>query len=250
MSLSENAIKNHDELLPNYKSSFKETDPEFIEFFDNFAFDEVLRNSTLDKRSRMLVTLSSLIANQSLAEFKIMIGGAMNLGVTPVEIKEVVYQSVAYVGLAKAFDFLGTTNQVLTEKGIKLPLEGQSTTNNENRMEKGLQAQYDIMGKEMIDNMRINAKEGQEHIIDFLQGYCFGDYYTRNGLSLKDRELITFSMIASLGGCESQLRGHTIGNLNVGNDKQTLVSAVTIMCPYIGFPRTLNALNIINEICK
>ena len=114
MSLSENAIKNHDELLPNHKSGFKETDPEFIEFFDNFAFDEVLRN----------------------------------------------------------------------------------------------------------------------------------------GLSLKDRELITFSMIASLGGCESQLRGHTIGNLNVGNDKQTLVNAVTILCPYIGCPRTLNALNIINEICK
>ena len=250
MSLSEEAKKNHDELLPNHKSSFKVTDPEFIEFFDNFAFDEVLKNSTLDKRSRMLVTLATLIANQSLAEFKIMIGGAMNLGVTPVEIKEVVYQSVPYVGLAKAFDFLGATNEVFTEKGIKLPLEGQSTTNTENRVQKGYEKQCEIFGKEAMDAMKDNAVKGQEHIVEFLRGYCFGDFYTRTGLDNKDRELITFCFIASLGGCEGQLRGHTQGNLNVGNDKQTLVSAVTILCPYIGFPRTLNALNIINEICK
>lgn len=250
MSLSENAIKNHDELLPNHKSTFKETDPEFIEFFDNFAFDEVLRNSTLDKRTRMLVTLSTLVANQSLDEFKIMIGGAMNLGVTPVEIKEVVYQSVPYVGLAKAFDFLGATNEVFKEKGIKLPLEGQSTTNTENRVQKGYEKQCEIFGKESMDAMKKNAVPGQEHIVEFLRGYCFGDFYTRTGLDNKDRELITFCFIASLGGCESQLRGHTQGNLNVGNDKQTLVSAVTILCPYIGFPRTLNALSIINEICK
>lgn len=231
-------------------TGFKITDPEFVEIFDNFAFDEVLSKSSLDDRSRMLITLATLIANQSLYEYKAMVGGAINLGVTPIEMKEVFYQSVPYVGLAKAFDFLVATNEVFKDMGIKLPLEGQSTTTRKDRMEKGLKAQYEIMGKETIDNMRKNAKAGQEHIIDFLQGYCFGDYYTRKALSLKDRELITFSIIASLGECESQLKGHTLGNLNVGNDKETLVSAITCLCPYIGFPRTLNALSVVNEVCS
>lgn len=250
MAITKNAKLNHDKLLPNHESTFKTTDPEFIEIFDNFAFDEVLSHSTLDDRSRMLITLATLIANQSLGEYRVMVGGAMNLGVTPVEIKEVLYGSVPYVGLAKAFDFLVATNEIFTEKGIKLPLEGQATTTRENRMKNGLATQYEIMGKTTIDNMRKNSVKGQEHIVDFLQGYCFGDYYTRTGLAFKDRELITFSIIASLGGCESQLRGHTLGNLNVGNDKTTLVSALTCLCPYIGFPRTLNALAVVNEVCK
>lgn len=136
MAITENARKNHDKLLPNHKSTFKITDPEFIEIFDNFTFDEVLANSTLDDRSRMLITLATLIANQSLAEYKVMVGGAMNLGVTPIEIKEVLYGSVPYVGLAKAFDFLVATNEIFTSIGIELPIEGQSTTTRETRMEK------------------------------------------------------------------------------------------------------------------
>lgn len=248
--ITENAKINHDKILPDYKSSLEENDPEFIEFFKNFAFDEVLKNSSLDNRSRMLIMLATLITNQSLNEYKIMVTGALNLGVTPIEIKEVVYGAVPYAGMAKAYEFLIVTNEIFTEKGINLPLEKQGTTTRENRMEKGLATQYEIMGKKPIDSMRENAVKGQEHIIDFLQGYCFGDYYTRGGLSLKDRELVTFAIIASLGGCESQLRGHTLGNLNVGNDKKTLVSTITCLCPYIGFPRTLNALNIINETCK
>jgi 4-carboxymuconolactone decarboxylase len=55
-------------------------------------------------------------------------------------------------------------------------------------------------------------------------------------------------MILSMGGCELQLKGHIQGNLNVGNDKEILLSALTQCMPYIGFPRTLNALACINEI--
>jgi 4-carboxymuconolactone decarboxylase len=72
--------------------------------------------------------------------------------------------------------------------------------------------------------------------------------YTRKGLDIKTRELLTFSMILSLGGCEPQLKGHIQGNLNVGNDKEVLLSAVTQLLPYVGYPRALNAIRCINEI--
>ena len=55
-------------------------------------------------------------------------------------------------------------------------------------------------------------------------------------------------MLLSLGGCESQLKGHVQGNLNLGNDKDILLSVITQLLPYIGYPRALNALNILNEV--
>jgi len=103
------AQKNHDELFPGHVSTLAVTDPELIEIFDNFAFDEVLRAGRLDIRTRLMVQLASMIASQAVREFRVMLGAALTVGVTPVEIKEIVYQAVPYVGMAKVFDFLHAT---------------------------------------------------------------------------------------------------------------------------------------------
>ena len=247
MSISETANKNHEELFPNRKSRLMVTDPELIEVFDNFAFDEVLGYGNLDTRTRLMVILASMIACQALGEYKVMLGGALNVGVTPVEVKEIVYQAVPYVGIAKVYDFIHATNEILEGRGIKLPVEGQSTTSPETRYEKGLELQKKIFGK-TIDKMYLDSPANQIHIQKYLSANCFGDYLTRSGLDLKTRELLTFSMLLSLGGCEPQLKGHIQGNLNIGNNKEILLSVVTQLLPYVGYPRTLNAIRCINEI--
>ncbi len=154
---------------------------------------------------------------------------------------------MAYVGLAKVFDFLHATNEILESRGINLPLEGQSTTTPETRYAKGLDLSKSIFG-EIIDKMYKESPEDQLHIQKYLSANCFGDYYTRKGLDIKTRELLTFSMILCLGGCEPQLKGHVQGNLNVGNDRKMLLSAITRLLPYVGYPRTLNAIKCINEM--
>jgi 4-carboxymuconolactone decarboxylase len=247
MRISETANKNHEELFPNHKSTLKVTDPELLEIFDNFAFDEVLSYGNLDARTRLMMILGSVIASQALGEYKVMLGGALNVGVTPVEVKEIVYQAVPYVGMAKVLDFIHATNEILESRGTKLPLEGQSTTSPETRYEKGLESQKSIFG-EVIDKMYKESPADQLHIQKYLSANCFGDYYTRKGLDIKTRELLTFSMILSMGGCEPQLNGHIQGNLNVGNDKEVLLSTVTQLLPYVGYPRTLNAIRCINEV--
>ena len=247
MPISETAQKNHEELFPNHESTLKVTDPELIEVFDNFAFDEVLSYGNLNTKTRLMMILASLIAQQTLSEYKAMLGGALNVGVTPVEVKEIVYQSVPYVGIAKTFDFIYATNEILESRGIKLPLEGQSTTSPETRFEKGLAVQKEIFG-DMIDTMYQESPANQLHIQKYLSANCFGDYYTRKGLDIKTRELLTFSMLLSLGGCEPQLKGHIQGNINIGNDKEVLLSVVTQLLPYVGYPRTLNAIRCINEV--
>jgi 4-carboxymuconolactone decarboxylase len=247
VNITEAAHRNHEELFPNHQSTLKVTDPELIEVFDNFAFDEVLAQSKLDTKTRTMLILASLIASQAASEYKIMDGAALNVGVTPVHIKEILYQSVPYVGMAKAFDFLHATNEVLAARGIPLPLEGQSTTTPETRYEKGLTAQEAVFGK-MIDHLYEQSPKDQLHIQRFLSANCFGDYYTRKGLDIKLRELVTLSILMALGGVESQIKGHIQGNVNVGNDRSVLMDLITQLLPWVGYPRTLNALKCLNEV--
>ena len=247
MRISETAKKNYEKLFPNQKSNLEERDPELVEVFDNFAFDEVPGYGNLDARTRLMVILASLIASQALGEYKVMLEGALNIGVTPVEVKEIVYQAVPYAGMAKVYDFLHTTNDILACRGIHLPLEGQSTTTPETRFEKGYAVQKAIVG-DRLEKMYEDSPANQIHIQKYLSANCFGDYVARSGIDLKTRELLTFSMLLSLGGCEPQLKGHIQANLSVGNNKETLLSVVTQLLPYVGYPRALNALRCINEV--
>ena len=240
------AVETRAQLFSGCESELAATDPELIEIFDNFAFAEVLGYGDLDVKTRMMCILASCIAGAAQTEFRTMLEGALNVGVTPVEAKEVVYQAVPYVGMARTVDFVHIVNGVLTARGVALPLEGQSATSPETRFEKGLAVQKAIFG-ERIDAMRAAAPENQKHMQDYLSANRFGDYVSRGGLDAKVRELLTFSMLLTLGGCESQLRSHIQGNLNVGNDKRTLLSVVTQLLPYAGYPRTLNAIACLNE---
>lgn len=248
MAISEFAKNYHQKMFPDGTSTYLTTDPEFIERFDNFAFDEVINQAgaQLDDKTRFLAILSTLLGCQGIDEFKVMVPAAMNFGLTPVEIKETVYQAVAYLGIGRVFPFLKATNEILTEKGVKLPLDGQATTTTENRREAGTQTQVDIFGDGMRDFWRSGPEESR-HINLWLADNCFGDYYTRMGLDYKQREMITFCFIAAQGGCEPQLTAHAAANLRIGNDKRFLISVVSQCLPYIGYPRSLNALASVNK---
>jgi len=247
MAPNTQARRNHDALFPGHVSTLAVTDPELIETFDDFAFDEVLRDSKLAARARLMVQLAAIIACQGLREYRAMLGAALEVGVTPVEAKEIVYQAVPYVGMAKVLDFIHATNEVLGERGVKLPLPGQSTTTPENRAAMGLAVQKQIIGDEAVAKLYASSPKDQLHIQHFLSANCFGDNYTRTGIDLATRELLTFSMLVALGGCEPQVKGHVAANLRVGNDRARLVDVLTQLLPFIGYPRTLNGLRVVNE---
>lgn len=247
MPLSEQARMNLATLFPGMASTLPETDPELVEYFDNFAFDEVLRESKMDARTRLMLLLGALIASQARREYAVMLGAALSVGVTPVEIKEVLYQAIPYVGMSKALDYIDVTNEALVAHGTTLPLPSQSTTTAANRFEKGLAVQKQIFG-DLIDRMQASTPKDQQHIQRFLSANCFGDNYTRTGLDVPIRELLTFAILIALGGCEPQVKGHIAGNLRVGNDRARLIDTVTQLLPFIGYPRSLNALRAIDEV--
>jgi 4-carboxymuconolactone decarboxylase len=198
MAISNFAKEYHEKMFLQYSSELAKTDPEFVELFDNFAFDEVINmpeigGKEVDGRTRHMAILATLLGCQGIDEFKSMLLAAINFGVTPVEIKEIVYQAVAYLGIGRVFPFLNAVNEFLTEQGIALPLEGQSQTTTDNRLEKGSQAQ---------------------------------------------------------GGCEPQLTSHAAANMKNGNDKLFLIKIISHCLPFIGYPRSLNALRCVNEAAK
>jgi len=187
MAISEEARKNHDELFPGHVSTLKVTDPELIEYFDNFAFDEVLQYGGLDARTRLMGATGVDDRVPSLSEYRVMLGAALTVGVTPIEVKEIVYQAVPYVGMAKVFDFIHATNDVLTERKIQLPLEGRSTTTPETRAEEGLAVQKELVGADIVDRMYASTSDDEIHLQHLLSANCFGDHYTRTGIAAVHR---------------------------------------------------------------
>ncbi len=219
------------------------TDPEFAERFEYFAFEEVVNeeNQQLESFSRYLAILATLIGCGDVEAYKEMLPQALENGITAIVAKKIVYQATDYLGYGRMLPFLNVTNEILTENGIELPLDGQATTTLENRLEKGIEAQAEIFSEHMKEAWKTG------HINRWLAANCFGDYYTRKGLDLSERELITFCFLMAQGGCEPQLTAHAKGNMNMGNDKDFLIKVVSQCLPYIGYPRSLNAISCINK---
>lgn len=100
-----------------------------------------------------------------------------------------------------------------------------------------------------IDAMHKSTPQSQRRLLhDIPSAFCFEDVYTRKGLDLRTRGILTFCIVNSLGGCESQVKSHVQGNVSMGNTKGNLIGALTCCLPYTGFPRTLNALGCVNAI--
>lgn len=223
------------------------SDPELMSILQRLIFGEIFYIGNLDDKTRELITITALTTNQTLPQLKAHTNAALNIGVTPIEIREVVYQTALFIGFPKVLNALDTINSVFTSRGIKLPLENKATVGEHERFERGKEKQYPLYGDRMRENMKDLPGGLGEVIPRMLTESVFGDFYTRGGLDIKTRELIIFCALATLGGTERQMASHAVGNLKVGNSKETLLSAMVQCYPYIGFPRVSNAINVIKE---
>lgn len=223
-------------------------DSEYNRIAECFLCGEVLEREMLSDVQKSLVMLTALTASQTLTPLLKYTLAALDRGTKPEQIKEALYQCAPYIGLEKVRLALDEVNKGFHTAGIANPLPEQRTVSEDNRLEMGFSVQQQIFGAENINAMRTAAPAELRHIQDYLSAYCFGDFYTRGCLDLKMRELITFCAICCLGGCEPQAKAHAEANISVGNTRETLIEAITLCLPFIGFPRTLNAISCINEV--
>ena len=222
-------------------------DPELAAVMKKYLYADIVKQAKITQTERKLIEIVVLTTNQNHKFLSRVAGEALNLGVKPLEIREALYHVAPYIGFPKVFEALDVVNEVFTAHGIKLPLENQGTTTDADRFEKGLAFQVGAYG-ERINQMRDSTPDFQKHLQDNLSAFCFGDTYTRGTLDYKMREMLTMAVIGTLGTGEPQYKSHVAGTLAAGATKEEVIGIITVMNPYIGFPRTLNALRIANEV--
>lgn len=241
--------KNYATLFGGEALTGQGTDPEMMDILQKYIFGEVFRTGELDLKTREMITCVTLATMQTLPQLKVHAAAALNVGVTPVELREAIYQCAPFIGFPKTLNALSTVNDVFKERGIPLPLEKQGTVNEENRHEKGAEVQNFLYPGGISKVMEGMPGDMGEDVERFLTEFCFGDIYTRGGLDLKTRELLGYCILTTIEA-ESQLRSHLVGNLKAGNSKETVTAAVIQCMPYIGFPSAIKALKIIKEVSQ
>ncbi|NEG69152.1 carboxymuconolactone decarboxylase family protein [Bifidobacterium choloepi] len=243
----------------NDDKTFAQTDPEYIAIVERFLFDEVVNEPAanapqLDDMHRSMCIVAALMGTGSLKTFTDMLPAFYQSGLTSSQLKEIVYQATAYLGFGRAVEFLEKLDDYLKAMDVKMPLEPQRTVepdDAEGRLAAGERKQVEIFGERMRDFAgESGGPEESRHIRKWLVDNCFGDYYTRGCLTVAEREMVTMCFLASMGGCEPQLRSHIAANIRVGNDEQCCRAAISQIMPYIGYPRTLNALSCLDAVTR
>lgn len=98
--------KRTDYLFKGTNSNLKVTDPDWVDITVNFSQNETINASKLTEKEQMLCILSVLLGCQGMGEFHNMLHAALNMGIDPIAIKEVIYQATAYLGIGRVYDFL------------------------------------------------------------------------------------------------------------------------------------------------
>lgn len=250
MDRVERSLEKYRQLFGEPNPNAPQTDPEFMTILQRLIFGEVFFTGDLDDKTRELITVTVLAVNQTQPQLKAHTAAALNVGATPVEIREAVYQCAPFIGFPKTLNAVATINEVFKEGGTELPLPAQGTTTEEDRFGKGQAIQEPIYGHEIREGLSDLPEGLRDAMPDFLTAFSFGDFYTRGGLNVAQRELLVLCILAALGGTESQMVAHAKGNLKVGNTAETQYAALIHCFPYIGFPRALNAIRKVQEAVK
>ena len=221
-------------------------DPEMMDILQKLIFGEVFQTGNLNIKTREMITCITLTAMQTLPQLKAHIGASLNVGVTPIEVRELIYMCAPFIGFPKTLNALSVANEVFTERDISLPLDVQGTVNEDNRAQKGADIQQPLYGDAIRNALSELPDNLGDEVARYLTEYCFGDIYTREGFDLKTKELLLYALLTTIEA-DSQLRSHTVSNLKLGNDKATLTAVIIQTIPYIGFPPAMKALRIISE---
>ncbi len=118
---------------------------------------------------------------------------------------------------------------------------------NNERHEKGWKKFQEIHGpvaKATVESL----KDVSPELGKFVTEFAFGDVYSRPGLDLKTRQLLTIASLTTLGNAPLQLKSHIKGALNVGCTQQEIVEVLLQMAVYAGFPAAMNAMYAAKEV--
>jgi 4-carboxymuconolactone decarboxylase len=221
-----------------------ESDPDFVEIFNRFAYAKVAQRGSLNDQQRSIAVLSALLGCQSVDEFAVMAEVALKVGVAPKVLKEMLYQAVALLGMGPVFPFLRVSNDLLESKNVRLPLS-QETVPDDASVQHHLQ-EFDNLVQigadvEAEDDSRLGTLRNWQN------EYSYGNCYPRSPMDVRMRELSSYCLLVAIGDVDEELARSVGTNAAVGNDRVFLSDALLQCTPYIGFPRVRHALKLLER---
>lgn len=220
-------------------------DQELIDIMENLIEEVDCKQENLSDAESALIGIVSLVTQGSTELLKSFVADVIKDELSIEEVKEAVFHCAPYIGYPKALDALAVVNGVQEMLGAEATATPHGTVTAETRFELGVEAQATIFGPNMRELASLGSKMPRESRL--LADNCFGDFYTRKGLDLQTREMLTLAILFNLG-VEPQIKAHIYGNISMGRNREYITEVAFGCLVYCGYPRLLNSLTYIKEV--
>lgn len=214
------------------------------------------KQESLDRRSQKIVTISSFTARGELGKLKPELIAGLEAGLTVNEIKEVLVHLYAYSGFPRSLRGLQTFMTVLDERkavGINdnIGREASPITDKSDKYERGKIILSELQGITPLEGRATAGYAGfSPEIETFLKEHLFADIFERDVLTYAQREIVTVSVIASLGGLEPMLNSHMNLSLNVGITPSQLQQMINIIEVNVSKENADAAKSVLNDVLQ
>ena len=234
------------------KNSLNDISPDLVKYMIEYSFGDIYSRDGLDLKSKEIAVVASLTAlGNAQPQLKVHINGALNVGCTINEVKEIILQMSGYSGFPTCINAMNALKDVLNERekqGIKDCI-GDEPTNKISPMDR-----YEVGVKELseLDSNQVELLEKtyNEFSPDLVKLVVnsYADIIARNNLNKKYRQIATIAALTALGNAKPQLKFHINAGLNVGLTADDVKEIMLLMTVYSGFPSAINGTNILKEV--
>ncbi len=217
----------------------------FGDLMAELVYGSIWSRPGLARADRMACTLSALVAVQNWQQLERHIGAALQIGVAPEGIVEVLLQNGIYRGFAAAETALEAAARAFAARGIAMPNPGRFAATPEAMMAAGREVQAALHAERKDDAHASPANPITSGIYPDIVQFCYGEIWGRPGLERRLRALCAVAAFAALDH-EPLLKKFALSALNVGASKDEVVEAVVQIGPYAGFAFTLKGLTAVS----
>ncbi len=218
------------------------------------AQDVASSNRKLSMKEKSIITIASLTAKGDLKKLKTELNIGLEAGLSVNEIKEILVHTYAYCGFPRSIRGLQTFMEVINDRKAKGSIdapgkEASPIKEDGNKYQRGKKI-LEQLTKTPQSNTLTGYSAFAPAIDTFLKEHLFADIFERDILTYAQRELVTISVISTIGDAEPMLKGHLSISLNVGILPEQLKEFIGVIEPIIGTKKTKAAKAVLTEVLK
>ncbi|MEN6438002.1 MAG: carboxymuconolactone decarboxylase family protein [Syntrophobacter sp.] len=219
--------------------------PEMSEFLVEFAYGDVFSRAGLDPKSRQIATIAALTAmGNATPQLKWHIGAALNIGITPEQLIDIMYVSTVYHGFPAALNGIAAVREIFRERNMNYtPVKREQITDKRAVGIRTMDATSKGAGEKVINSLKDIAPEMSDFILEF----SYADIFSRGILTPRETEIVAIAGMCAAGTRRPQLIVHIKSGLNVGLTKEQIIEIMDQMAVYAGFPAALNGISAARE---